>query len=88
MPTYYDGYEGHDSFEHKYYVMLRNSGFDIIDSNLFAIVAVERDRNKSLSELIKRDGVKGLLTYARAHWPNLCNWIQDAWERIKSFFGF
>ena len=48
MPTYYDGYEGHDSFEHKYYVMLRNAGFDITDSNLFAIVAVERDRNKAI----------------------------------------
>ena len=88
MPTYYDGYEGCDSYEHKYYIMLRNAGFDIEEANLMAIVAVERDRNKSLADLIRRDGVAGLLSYARSHWPNLCNWIQDAWERIKSFFGY
>lgn len=88
MPTYYDGYTGHDSYEHKYYVRLRNSGFDCDDANMFAVVAVERDRNKGLDTLIRERGVSGLLDYARSHFPRLCNWIEDAWDRIKSFFGF
>lgn len=88
MPTYFDGYTGSDSYEHKYYVRLRNSGFDCEDANMFARVAVESDRNKDLATMIRQRGIVGLLDYARSHWPSLCNWIESAWDRIKIFFGF
>lgn len=88
MPTYYDGYTGNDSYEHKYYVRFRNSGFDCEDANIFAKVALEQDRNKNLKKMIQQRGVIGLLDYARSHWPGLCNWIVEAWDRIKNFFDF
>lgn len=95
MPTYNDGYIGHDSLEHKYYVRLRNSDFNEEESNIYARLMLEETRGKHIIDIIKKEGVKGLLTYARAHWPSLCGWIedawsgiQDAWERITDFFGF
>ncbi len=88
MPRYNDGYDGTDSYGHKYYVRLRNSGFDQEDANLMAVVAVASDGNKSLVELIRRDGIIGLLNYARSHWPNMCTWIEDTWDTIKEFLGF
>lgn len=88
MPYYYDGYDGTDSLEHEYFVKLKSAGFDDEDSNLMARIKVAKIKDKSLTILIKEEGVRGLLTYARAHWPSLCNWVESVWTKVKSWFGY
>ena len=88
MPTYYDGYDGNDSYEHSYFVKLKAAGFDDEDANLMARIKVAKDRDMTLLQMIRRDGVKGLLNYARSHWPGLCNWVEGVWEKVKIWFGY
>lgn len=88
MPTYYDGYDGYDSYEHSIYVKLIDAGFDTDDANLMARIKVAKDRDKSLIQMVKERGVRGLLDYARSHWPTLCNWVENVWDKVKSWFGY
>lgn len=88
MPYYNDGYDGNDSYEHSYFVKLKDAGFDDEDANLMARIKVAKDRDMTFAKMIRRDGIIGLLNYARSHWPTLCNWVENVWTTVKGWFGY
>lgn len=88
MTTYNDGYDGYDSYEHSIYVRLTKAGFGTDDANLIARIKRAADYDKSILQMVKERGVKGLLDYARSHWPRLCNWVERVWDKVKAWFGY
>lgn len=88
MPTYYDGYDSYDSYGHGIYKRLKDAGFDTEDANLMTKIKLAKEQDMTLIQMIKERGVKGLLDYARSHWPTLCNWVERVWDKVKSWFGY
>lgn len=88
MAYYSDGYTGNDSYEHQWYVTYREKGLDVEDADLMCRIRVAKEKDWGFRRHIQENGIAGLESYVRSHWPNLCAWCSKIWETIKGWFGY
>ena len=75
----------HPRIEYWYKIFLRN-GLDSEEAELMATLKYEIDKDRSLLDWLKQNGLSGLKDWAQTNYPTLYRWCEKAWKWITSLF--
>lgn len=71
-----------------WYEKFRSQGLDYEEAELMATLKYEIEKDRSLIDWLKQEGISGFKDWAMTNCPTLYTICSNVWGAIKRFFGF